>query len=221
MESILHELATVQGLTGAYIYQSPGTLLQNILPPVFKPARLLNMGKALAKIHGAGALHFPDLSDVVLNFDESTVITRSIAEKTWLIILGEPDLNVNMVSLSVNLLLDDFKDSLEQAARSGPAGAAAPEAPAPAAQPPVAPPTSPRELMEVGPLAPDLQAMQTALAKVVGPMAKIIFAECLEKWLQRNPPSRERLPGLAELVVREIGEPDKATKYLKLIERVP
>lgn len=218
MESILQELATVQGLTGAYIYQAPGAILQNILPPIFKPARLLSMGKALVKIHGAGALNFPDLSDVVLNFDESTIVTRSIADKTWLIILGEPDLNVNMVTLSVNLLMDDFKDSLERVAAGPPAGGPAPE---PAGQAVQSPPLPPRELLEKGRLAPDLQGMQTALAKIVGPMAKIIFLECLEKWLQRNAPSKEKLPVLIDLVVQEIGDPEKAAKYRMMLERVP
>jgi hypothetical protein len=218
MESILNELAGVQGLTGAYIYQSPGTILQNILPPIFKPARLLSMGKALVKIHGAGILNFPDLSDVVLSFDESTVITRSIAEKTWLIILGEPDLNVNMVTLSVNLLLDDFKDSLEKGQSAEKVELPIPELPKPVAK---FPPPSPKDLMERGRLAPDLQAMQGALAKVMGPMAKIIFLECLEKWLQGNVPSKEKLSALNDLVVREIADSNTAAKYLKIIESIP
>ncbi len=219
MESILNELASVQGLTGAFIYQSPGTILQNILPPVFKPARLLSMGKALVKIHGAGALNFPDLSDVILNFDESTVITRSIAEKTWLIILGEPDLNVNMATLSMNLLLDDLKTSHELAPSEERAATTIPEVSAPIAKAPSQP--SPKELMERGPLAPDLQAMQGALAKIMGPMAKIIFSECLEKWLQRHAPSREKLPDLTNLVVREIADPDKAAKYQQMLVSTP
>lgn len=218
MESILSELASVQGLTGAFIYQSPGTILQNILPPIFKPARLLNMGKALVKIHGAGALNFPELTEVVLNFDESTVITRSIADKTWLIILGESDLNVNMVTLSVNLLLDDFKGSLERAPVLESAGSPMPEVHPPAGK---EPPPSPKDLMERGSLAPDLQAMQAALAKVMGPMAKIIFLECLEKWLQRTPPSRDKLPELTNLVSRELADPEKAAKYHQLIESLP
>ncbi|MBL0311725.1 MAG: hypothetical protein IPP78_03225 [Holophagaceae bacterium] len=218
MESILNELTHVQGLTGAYIYQAPGTILQNILPPIFKPARLLSMGKALTKIHGAGALNFPDLSDVILSFDESTVITRSIAEKTWLIILGEPDVNVNMVTLSVNLLLDDFKGSLELAPGADSAGFPIPEAPAATTKVPA---PSSKDLLEHGLLAADLQAMQGALAKVIGPMAKIIFLECLEKWLQRNAPSREKLPALTDLVLREIADPEKAVKYQNMLEALP
>lgn len=219
MENILHELASVQGLTGAYIYQSPGSILQNILPPIFKPARLLSMGKALVKIHSAGALNFPDLSDVVLNFDESIVITRSIAEKTWLIVLGEPDLNVNMVTLSMNLLLDDFTGNFDTAPSDERIDLPAPEPP-PSAVKGFAPP-SPQGLMERGPLALDLQTMQGALAKVIGPMAKIIFSECLEKWLLLNGPSREKLPALTNLVVQEIADPDKVAKYKKILESIP
>ncbi len=70
-------------------------------------------------------------------------------------------------------------------------------------------------------MAADLQAMQGALAKVIGPMAKIIFLECLEKWLQRNAPSREKLPALTDLVLREIADPEKAVKYQNMLEALP
>lgn len=217
MENILNELSGVHGLTGAYIYQSPDTILQNTLPPVFKAERLLHMGKALAKIHGAGALNFSDLSEVVVNFDEFILIARAIAEKTWLVLLGERDLNVNMATLSVNLLLDDFKGSLAAGPAVGQAGRLEPApAPAPAAAP--SPRPSPKDLLERGPLAPDLLAMQGALAKVMGPMAKIIFPECLDKWVLIQAPSREKLPVLIDLVAGEIRDPANIARFRKFLD---
>jgi hypothetical protein len=72
---------------------------------------------------------------------------------------------------------------------------------------------SPRELIEQGALSTCLQGMQTTLAKYLGPMAIIIFLECLEKWLQDHQPVKAALPQLVDIVVVEIGEPAKMAEY--------
>lgn len=82
-----------------------------------------------------------------------------------------------------------------------------------AAKSPPTPAASPRELIEKGPLSAYLQGMQTILAKYVGPMAKIIFLECVEKWLQDYQPAKSSLPHLVDIVAAEIGDQAKMTDY--------
>ncbi len=72
---------------------------------------------------------------------------------------------------------------------------------------------SPRALIEKGALAPSLQGMQDALAKFMGPMAQIIFLECVEKWLENHQPSHSTLVSLVDRVVEEIGDPVKIADY--------
>jgi hypothetical protein len=55
--------------------------------------------------------------------------------------------------------------------------------------------------------------MQTTLAKFLGPMAKIIFLECVEKWLQDQQPAKSTLPQLVDIVAAEIGDPAKTSDY--------
>ncbi|MBI4911260.1 MAG: hypothetical protein HY823_00845 [Acidobacteria bacterium] len=221
MENVLQEFASVPGLTGAYIYQLPGAILENTLPALFKPARLLAMGKQLSKVHAAGAMTLQEVSDVVLAYDESTVMARPIAEKAWLVLLGAPDLNVHLATLTVNLLMDDLKSFLESPAAQERARPQALEAPAPGPATGARAPLTPRDLMERGSLAPALLGMQSALAKVMGPMAKIVFTECLEKWLQLNEPSKDNLGSLLNLVLREIDDPEKAARYRNMVEALP
>jgi hypothetical protein len=69
-------------------------------------------------------------------------------------------------------------------------------------------------LIEKGALAPSLQGMQMALAKFMGPMAQIIFLECVEKWMGNHPqPVKSSLPYLVDIVVEEIGDPAKMAEY--------
>jgi hypothetical protein len=55
--------------------------------------------------------------------------------------------------------------------------------------------------------------MQSTLAKFLGPMAKIIFIECLEKWLLAHQPVKAALPHLIDIVVSELDGPDQIADY--------
>jgi len=211
VDQILEDLTSVQGVAGAFVFDARGALLASRMPPLFKAPRLLALGRTMAKIHSAGRTNFPDLSEGFLAFDESMLVVRSIVDKVFLVLLGEPTLNVNLATLSMNLAAEDLKDAVEsrkEEDRAIPAVLAAPVLP------------THSELMESGPLAGQLQGMQAALAKCLGPMAKIIFQECVEYWLKLGPPSRTGLPQLLEIVVREIADPPKAEGYRRAVAQI-
>jgi predicted regulator of Ras-like GTPase activity (Roadblock/LC7/MglB family) len=214
MEQTLNELKSVQGVTGAYIFTAKGLILANTIPGIFKPDKLQNMGKMLAKIHAAGRMNFPDISEIFLTFDESILIIREIVGKVYLIILCEPNLNINLITLSMNLIMEELKDEVEsQSESSAPTAIKA----VPSTQATATQTLSPKGLLASGPLSTSLQGMQAALAKFLGPMAKIIFIECIEKWLNDGPPSRQSLPNLVNIVSQEIKDADKAAGYRQMV----
>ena len=220
MEHVLNEFKSVQGVMGAYIYNARGHVLANNLPTIFKEAMLLNIGKVLAKLYSAGGLTFPDISDVFLSYEESIVIVREITDKSYLIILSEPSLNVNLVTLTMNLIKDELKEAI------GNASSAPTPRPAALSQPIIAE-GSPKErkttanmLIENGSLAAPLQGMQAALAKVMGPMAKIVFVESVEKWQDICLPSFKNLPKLMEILALEISDPEKVGRYEELVRSI-
>lgn len=219
---MLHDLKSVQGVTGAYILNSKGHILVNILPPIFKPPKLLNMGKSLVKIYAAARLNFPDVSEIIVTFEESILIFRVVVEKTFIIVVCEPSLNVNLITLSLNMIMEDLKQAVESLPTDSTATAPTPPQPAAAAPVPQEEPfkgkkASAKELVESGPLASDLQGIQTALAKVLGPMAKIILLESIEKWQGICLTSRETLPKLIDILTIEISGADKIALFKQLV----
>jgi len=211
IKQALDELKAVQGVTGAYIYSAKGNVIANNLPEIYKEAKLLNIGKALAKLYTAGGLTFPDISDVFLSYEESIVIGREIADKSYLIILSEPSLNVNLVTLTMNLIKDDIKEAIQNGA---------PEQPVTAEELPAGKKVTANELITTGILAAPLQEMQAALAKVMGPMAKVIFIECVEKWQAVCPPSSKNFPKLMDIIVTGIKDPEKVHRYEELVKSI-
>lgn len=211
MDTVLNELANTPGLTGAFVYQAQGGILGNTLPPVFRPSKVQAIGKVLSKIHAAGCMNFPDLSDITLSFDESTVFVRDLPGKALVALVGGPTFNVNMAALSLHLVMEDLKDALTQGDRE-------PAAVLPAVETAPKAAVSPEELMESRTLGPVLHGMHAALAKVVGPMAGIIFMECLERWAGEVEPRKENLSKLLALLVQETGDAANEASYRKLVE---
>ena len=211
MDTVLNELASIPGLTGAFVYQAKGGILGSTLPPRFTAARIQAIGKVLSKIHAAGSMNFPDLTDIVLSFDESTVFVRDLAEKAWVILVGDSTFNVNMAAVSLHVVVEDLKEALAEG-EGGQTLARMEVASAPK------PAISPQELMESQVLGPVLQGMHAALAKIVGPMAGIIFMECLERWIKESEPKKENLSKLLALLVQETGDDTNAARYRKLVE---
>ncbi len=73
-------------------------------------------------------------------------------------------------------------------------------------------------LLQSGPLAEVLVKMKESLVKVMGPIADIVFLDCLEAWVEGIVPSESSIPSLIDIIDQEIGDFDRAAKYRTLIE---
>jgi len=72
-------------------------------------------------------------------------------------------------------------------------------------------------LMISGSMAKVLQELQFTLAKVIGPIAKIIFMDSLKEWIATDHPDLSTIPNLVDIVCREINDPEKFNIYRKKI----
>ncbi len=206
MNKLLDELKAVPGVVGGFVLHQREGILVNNLPSFFKESRLLEIGKKLQKIWSAGRMSFPDVSEASLFYEESVLILRAVGEQLFLVLVCEPSINTNMLSMSINLALEDL-ETLEPP----PAAAAFEES---VAEPLVAA-ADPGELLS-GPLAEVLERLQGGLAGVMGPMAELIFEEALEQWCAAGRTTREELPALVEIITAEIGDEQKSERFAAL-----
>ncbi|AMV72264.1 hypothetical protein JCM30471_07480 [Desulfuromonas carbonis] len=203
MRTNLEELQTVAGVVGSYLFSLRQGVLASTLPPLFRTEKLQAMGRLLARIQTAGRGSFNDLSEITLVYEEFVLIVREAQAETLLVVIAEPGYNSNLLTLALNTTLNELPES---------SGTGSPASPRPGK-----PAHTVDSLLAEGPLAAPLMAMQTLLAKVMGPIAPIIFRETAEEWLTRQAPSRSALPALFDLLAREIGDPEKVRTYRQLI----
>lgn len=207
MKLVLDELKSVPGVIGAYLFNLKTGVLSNNLPGLFKEDKLVSLGRMLIKMNSAGRRNFPDIVEGTLFFEESVIVLREVSGGTCLIAICDPVYNSNLLTMSMNLTLEELKTSDEPAAAAPPPTAAAPSPASPSAD----------QLMARGPLAAPLKEMQALLSKVLGPMAQIVFQDALAEWAANNPPTSAALPQLVELLAREIGDPERVKSYKQLL----
>lgn len=208
MQELLDEIQSIPGIVGGFVFNAQNGVLVSDLPTVFKEARLLKIGRILTKLFAKGKAGFNQLMEITLAYEETLVIVREIREGDLVILLCDPGVNLNLLTMTLNLIIEE----LDRPKAASPP----PSDPAPTlrkASPPPPAAESPEALMNEGPMAATLAEMQAALAKVVGPMAKILFMDALEKWTRSGPVGPETLDRLLDILDDEIADPDKSADY--------
>ena len=204
MQQLIDDMKAIPGVIGACTYRSQEGIINNNLPSLFSDERLHNSAKHLAKIHAAGRLNFPDLTEVMVNYEESVVVFRQINLNDHLITFCDPGINMNLLGMSLNLAIENLSvQAVENINKS---------APKTATKPP-----NVQALLEKGPMAQPLQSMLKLLTKVIGPMAKIVFDEALIRWVATIEDKKGSFSKLLEIVCQEIGDGDKSTEYRNLV----
>lgn len=209
MENVLQQVKAVPGVVGCMVCDDHDRLVSHVFPSLFDREML---GAAI----GTVSQNLPGLKDftggvkmVDFRFQSGRLVVKPIAGGC-LVILCEGSVNLQALIISVNVAIKQLEKSLALVSPVTQHAAVAPQVPSTSV-------ASPRELIEQGPLSVGLQGMQSSLAKFLGPMAKIIFLECLEKWLLNHQPVKAALPQLVDIVVAEIDDPAKVTEYRHMV----
>lgn len=216
MKEIIDEIKTVPGIIGACVFSPLSGIVANNLPAIFKEQRLLAMGKMMTKFILAGRKTFSDLTETSIFYEESALIIRELFGGTYLLVMAEPGFNASLLTMTLNLSLSDMDNLSSQSASF----VTTPIPAQPVSQ--VTPQATGKkmnldEMLMLPDLGTPLGAMQTLLAKVIGPMAQIIFRESVEDWSAKHSVSHETLPALVKILNLEIGDEDKIAKFEQLI----
>ena len=214
MDQVFGEITETPGVVGIFVFSPPDKLLANTLTNRFDGPSLINAGKTLLKIHSATRMNIADMSEVFLFYEEALLLLKEITDKVFLVVMCEASANPSLITMAIGIILEDLKAWVQgqQAAPPRPEAEAKPTAPAPIAQKP-----TPEELMESGPLADTLSEMQATLARVMGPMASIIFMEAQSQWISGCDPSEATLGELMRILNKEIKDPERIKRFRDMV----
>jgi hypothetical protein len=205
MEMVLEDIKCMPGVSCVFCFDTRSGIVGRIAASEFSNETLSAVGRTLAKIFSGGKQVFADLQSVQLSLDRWNILIIWVVETYYLTIIHEQSLNPNLLSMT---LVQTKKDLTALLAGPG-AG------PTPAAVEGSENRSEKiRQALLNGPYPRILAAVENSLARVMGPMASIVFQETLEKWTQSiDGLNRSTLDNLVKMLSSEIGDPDKAQAF--------
>ena len=216
MDQVFSEILGTPGVQGLYVFSPPDKVLASSLAGRLDGPGLINSGKLLQRIHSATRMNIADISELLLFYEEALLVVKEIADKVFLVVMAEGSANPYLITMSIGMTLDDLKLWV-QGQQTAPPAPSVPR-PEPVIKPaPAVPNVTPEELMESGPLADTLSDMQGALARVMGPMANIIFSEALAQWISASHPSEATLGELVKVLTKEIRDPERIKRFREMV----
>ncbi|MBN2428253.1 MAG: hypothetical protein JXK94_07955 [Deltaproteobacteria bacterium] len=216
MQQLIDDLKSIPGVIGAYVFRTNEGVRCSNLPSIFKPERIAEITKSLIKIHTAGKQNFADLVEVFINYEESLLFCRQFTPSDYVMAVCDPGMNLGVLAMSLNMALEEVTSRVEAEETSPPAVQEEPqleEVEDPVPTEAVATPS-----FENGPLAKPLEEMSKLLAKILGPMALIVFDDTVARWAAGRAPTPSDLPELVDSLCQEIDDSEKAKRYQELVQ---
>ncbi len=201
MKEMLDDLKELSGVNGACLFHSQNGVIESNLPAVFTQEKLAEIAKWLIKLLGAGRMSFSDLTDLVLQYDESAILARQINDSMVIFLMCDPGFNQNLVTMSLNLLQQEMQNATFPAAST-------------VTQETSAAPSPNRIDYKVSRV---LEQIKEQLSQVLGPMADFIYDDVLESWRGQGKYSFNDLPVLIELLEKEVENDEQVRRLRKLI----
>jgi hypothetical protein len=205
MEMVLEDIKCIPGVSCVFCFDTRAGIVAKIAAPKFSDETLRAVGRTLVKIFSGGKQLFPDMQSAQVRLDQLNVFIIWVTGTHYLAILHEQNLNPTLLSMTLIQTIKELKTSL-----------AVPVPMMPNA--PDAGRMNIRDTLGTGPHLQILNAMETSLAKVMGPMASIVFQDTLEQWIESiDDPRRIPMEKLVKMLSAEINDPEKIKTYELLI----
>ncbi|WP_419658568.1 uncharacterized protein Dvar_73990 [Desulfosarcina variabilis str. Montpellier] len=221
MKEILSDTLTIPGVIGGFFYHRDRGVLAVELPTVFKPDKLEQMARMLLKIFSSGLTNLNGVAEVSICYEETILVARALDENSYLILLCETNVNLELLGMSLNLSLEETLGRVNQQILVDDSPA---ESPPPVnslsimnEQPTLIDNQEDLSAVNSAPLDEVLQGMQNCLAKVIGPIAKIVFQDAVHQWKQYASTDASDFPMLMNMVLSHIDDPDHKRKFQELI----
>ncbi len=214
MQKALNEMNLIPGVMGGYVYNPEMGVIEKNLPSIFKEEKLREISSHLIKLNQLFGTDFPDHTDAFLFFEQSAVTIREIESNFFFVLLSDPKVKANMLSVSINLIIEELKPLIREYNPQDKAASSSNHQRSEKKESSIDPKVL-EEMMNSGPLSDPLTKLKALMVKILGPVAPVMFKGALEKWCETQTPSTDTMPLLVDLLCREMGDGDFAEEFRK------
>ncbi|MBU0728597.1 MAG: hypothetical protein KKE17_07925 [Proteobacteria bacterium] len=112
MEALLKEIKSLPNIIGSFIYVENQGVEHTDLPRIFRKDGLEKVGRSLDRIFTLNAPSDLAVDSLEIKFNESVAFVQRINQGSSIITFCDPSANLSLVSMTMNMLLPELKNSL-------------------------------------------------------------------------------------------------------------
>lgn len=212
MKRLLREISVIPGVAGSCIYDKrAGALCIDFKAGL--PVELTDsVGIHFVRLIQMGSMNKLNIKSVHFRFDKYSVVGVPLETGPILLAICESDANCSLVASTSAMLAADMGDELivhsietdgvESAAQDNDQ------------------PVSGGQQAGLASLKPQLDAIESALAAAIGPVASMVMSDYINKWSQDSPIEESRLGELIVMLGEEIGDKNLVRDFQAAIKHL-
>jgi predicted regulator of Ras-like GTPase activity (Roadblock/LC7/MglB family) len=212
MENIIGGLAELEGVRGTFLFGSNGQVVRRKAHPMYDQALLNEAARFTSKAIDSLQLHHSDWDAITIHYSEGKLILRNLGPIT-LALICDASINLSFANVAINVAVKKLKQAIDAGALDQ---SAPPAAMGQAGLSDASPVDSGLSFSGVGtsgvgpPVITDqattafLSRCTKALAKSVGPMAKVFVKEAIRTLARDGKFMREQIPQLIKMLEDKI-----------------
>jgi predicted regulator of Ras-like GTPase activity (Roadblock/LC7/MglB family) len=200
MNTISKEFSILPGVIGSCVLGQDNALHLSDLPVFFTTAMVTEACNSIGRMIQMAKVKGLEPQTMSIRYDKFDIIAKPIDSNATLLIICEPGSNTALVSTTAQMLAPEIEKILVHAPPAQEAvGVSEPE-------PETANETSPDFIDNQTSSA--LSQIKQALFDTVGPVADMVYEDCLERWTASSPANISRIFELVGCISSEIDNPD-------------
>lgn len=207
MNTISKEFSMLPGFIGACISIRGQAPLFSSLPNTYTDAMIEESATSIGRMMQMAAVKGLSPQTMSIRYNKFDIIGMPLENDALLLILCESGSNTSLVATTACMLGPEFEKMIIQAAQPKKQGVLTTE------QTPPAPPTN-----TISPKTSQaLEEIKQALYDTVGPIADMVFSDCLKLWTMNSPADISRIFEFIGLISTEIDNPELFDEFKEKI----
>lgn len=197
MNVILKEILALPGVQGTCVMDENQNVQIADLPDSFKTTMAADVSSNVGRMMQMAGVKGMESQSIAINYDKFIILGLSLQEKALLLILCAPGSNSALAMTTARMLAPEIEKSLqqnqsqEQAPSAASTGKGAPTA---------------AQVNEKTTQA--LEYLKKSLFETIGPIAEMIYDDCLERWTANNHADISRIFELVGCISTEMDNPE-------------
>ncbi|MFO7816227.1 MAG: hypothetical protein R6V39_00885 [Desulfovibrionales bacterium] len=118
MEKLYNDFASVYGFIGICLYDVETGAFVKAMPEAYRENNLVEIGEILIEAYQAVGSDFGPIDDVTVREDTKLFLLQKITDNTFVYVLAEPDTNIFLLRLALNLISEDLLHHAETSLQS-------------------------------------------------------------------------------------------------------